>query len=362
MPSPYGRHTRKRRPTRHTRKKGNATSRVVQRTRVRKSAAAQASQIRTVARSVLNLQRSRKDAFATTRWQTKQENMLLSADSGTGLSVNKGIFFFPLTSGPSAVAAAAQSSLAAASINDMAWLPVQPEVGDGNDGNAAGSAWIKLYTQHCKMCFYQNDMNRGNKFKCMVVRLAREDETQLDNTMLSRLTSIDGIAFKGHPDTDTRFQLDSDYYSCKGYRGPTPTDIGGTDANGHTLVTLNNQRYVVEFQKEFALGRSLGPTPTTAAIGPTSGGSSTQNARDYQEMSWSINYGGAKLMAPDTNQAAGQEGKSAITIQDVTYADIDPKLKRWLVIFPQRTCAESSNTGVPVISYLSTVTCKVPAT
>lgn len=345
---------------RHYRRHRTAAQRVRKNAKHRKGARSQAKQISSLAGSVVQLQKTlREETQATTRWQSKYEAHGLDADGGVGLEASKGIFVFPLTSGPSKGDAAAQSSIASPSIRDMAWTQVQPQVGDDSaaSGERAGVPWIKLYRQACKMCFYQNNMNRGNKFHLFVVRLARDNETQLDNTMLSRLTDIDGAAFTGNPGVATRFNKDQDFYATVGFRGPTPTDSGGIDTNGYDLVTMNNQRYVVEYQREFALGRSVGGQSGTATL-PTSGGSSTQHARDYYECSWHVNYGGAKLMANDDDAGTSKE---PITIDDIQYTDIDPKLKRWVVILPLRTCATSANTGVPKFSLLTTTTCKVPA-
>lgn len=349
------------RATRHRRRHKTAAQRVRKNAKHHKGARSQAKQISSLAGSVVQLQKTlREDTQATTRWQQKYEVHNLDADLGIGTEDSKGIFVFPLTSGPSKGDNAAASSISAGGIKDMAWTQVQPQVGDDStaSGERAGVPWIKLYRSHSKMCFYQNDMNRGNKFHLFVVRLAREDETQLDNTMLQRLTEIDGATFAGNPGVSTRFNTNEDYYSVHGFRGPTPTDPGGLDTYGYDLITMNNQRYVVEYQRQFSLGRSVGPVPSTDVIGPSSGGSSTQLARDYYECSWNINYGGAKLMANDDDAGTSKE---PITIDDVKYSEIDPKLKRWLVILPLRKCSTSANTGVPRFSLLTTVTCKVPA-
>lgn len=355
------RHHGRRASSRHTRKNRTAAARVRHNAPHRRSAKAQAKQLKSLAGSVVTLQRTLRDETqATTRWQSKYEVHNLDADQGSGLEASKGIFVFPLTSGPSKGDNAAQSSIAAPSIKDMGWTQVQPQVGDDStaSGERAGVPWIKMYRQHCKMCFYQNDMNRGNKFHLFVVRLARDNETQLDNTMLSRLTEIDGAAFTGHPGVSTRFNNDQDYYSTNGFRGPIATDPGGLDVRGYDLITMNNQRYVVEYQRQFSLGRSLGPVPSGTVIEPSSGGSSTQHARDYFECSWNVNYGGAKLMANDDDAGTSKE---PITIDDINYVDIDPKLKRWVVIYPLRQCSTSSTTGIPKFSLLTQTTCKVPA-
>ena len=354
------RHHARRRGHHGTRKNRTAAQRVRRNAPHRRSAASQAKQLKSLAGSVVTLQRTLRDETqATTRWQSKYEAHSLDADSGLGLENSKGIFVFPLTSGPSKGDNAAQSSIAAAGIKDMSWTQVQPQVGDDSaaSGERAGVPWIKLYRQHCKMCFYQNSMNRGNKFHLFVVRLARDNETQLDNTMLSRLTDIDGAAFTGNPGVATRFNKDQDFYSTVGFRGPIPTDAGGIDTYGYDLITMNNQRYVVEYQRQFSLGRSIAAQAGTAVL-PTSGGSSTQHARDYYECSWNVNYGGAKLMANDDDAGTSKE---PITIDDINYTDIDPKLKRWVVIFPLRQCSTSANTGIPRFSLLTTTTCKVPA-
>lgn len=354
-------HGRRRRgvSSRGTRRRGNAATRTRRVAKHSTGAKAQSKQITSLAGSVVTLQRTLRDETqSTTRWQSRYVAHGLDADTGIGLANSKGIFTFPLTSGPAAVTNGASSSIDAVA-GDMSWTRIQPKIGTDNTSPAAeksGKPWIKLYRQSCKMCFYQNDMNRGNKFHLFVVRLARDNETNLDNTMLARLTTIDGAAFTGNPGIAGRFKKDEDFYACAGFRGPTPTDPGGVDTNGYELVSMNNQRYVVEYHRHFSLGRSLGPVPATATIGPSSGGSSTQHARDYYECDWIVNYGGAKLMAPDDDTGTNND---PITLDDIKYTDIDPKLKRWCVIFPQRQCSTSAGTGIPKFSLLTTTTCKV---
>ena len=200
-------------------------------------------------------------------------------------------------------------------------------------------------------------MNRGNKYHLFVIRLRRDKDTNLANTMMARLADIDGTAYQGRPDNVARFTNGEDFYATQGFRGPTPTDAGGTDSLGYELVRFNPERYEVVHTRTFALGRSLGPVGGATAIGPTSGGSSTQHARDFYETSFRINYGGAKLMAPDDDADTQQ---TPITISDINYSDINPKLKHWIVIMPQRQSTTVSNTGMARFSMLSNVTCKVP--
>lgn len=353
-----GRPSRRGRPFAYKRPKG-AVKRVVRSTKYRKSARSQARQIASVGRAVVRVQKQlREDQNSTSIWQTMIENHELDADTGLGTAVNKGIFVIPLTSGPGQGDNAAISSLQT-TIKDASWLQVQPQVRqtEGTQATKAGPAWIKLYTQTVRMCFYQNNMNRGNKYHMFVIRLRRDKDTNLSNTMMARLADIDGTAYQGRPDNVDRFTNGEDFYATQGFRGPTPTDAGGTDPLGYELVRFNPERYEVVHSRSFALGRSLGPVASTAAIGPTSGGSSTQHARDFYETSFRINYGGAKLMAPDDDADTSQ---SPITISDVKYADINPKLKHWIVIMPQRASSTTATTGVTRFSLLSNVTCKVP--
>lgn len=355
---------RSRRPVKsHRRTRArNATARVAKRSRYRRSARAQSGQIRTVAKAVLRVQKQlRDDQNSVSRWQTRIENHELDADVGSGIDNNKGIFVFPLTSGPGQAANAAVSSMDdpnSTAIRLFAWDNVQPMVRDTESGqtNKLGPAWIKLYTQTVRMCFYANTMNRGNKFHMAVIRLARDSETQSDNTILQRQTSIDGAALNGNPGVGTRFNLNEDFYGVHGFRDPTPTDSGATDLNGYELIRINGERYKVVHQRQFALGRYVGPIAGTA-VATQPAGSLTQHARDYYETSFKINYGGAKLMAIDDDPLTSAE---PITLSDVDYKNLDPKLKHWLVIWPQRKCSTSAGTGMPRFSLCSNVTCKVP--
>jgi hypothetical protein len=298
-----------------------------------------------------------EDTTAFSTWQSRIENFDLDGDLGGGLGVNKGIFVLPLTSGPSVQADAAQSSLADPAINDMQWLQVQPNIRDtgSNATDKSGPTWIKMYTQSCRMCFYANDMNRGNRFDMYVVRLARDGETQSDNTMLSRLTTLDGAAFSGHPNEGTRFNNGEDFYACQGFLDPTPTDAGGTEGNAYELVRMNRQRYIVEHHRSFALGRHVGPQAGSQVADVSA--ALPQHARDYYECSFKVNYGGAKLMATDDDTGTNND---PITISDIKYTDIDPKLKRWIVIFPGRNCSTTAGTGTPRFSLLTNTTCKIP--
>lgn len=346
---------------RHSTKKLRAAGRAAKRARYRRSARSQAKQINTIGRSVVRVQKQlAKDTTAFSTWQTIVENHQLDADAGGTTAVNKGIFVLPLTSGPASVANGAQSSLQqGGTIKDMTWMQVQPHIRDteSTTTNKHGPSWIKLYTQSIRMCFYQNNMNRGARFDLYVVRLARNDETQSDNTMLSRLTSIDGAAFTGCPNAGTRFNENEDFYACDGWRNPTGSDAGGTDPLGYELVRMNPQRYVVEHHRSFALGRTVGPTGGGQVVTASTAGTLTQHARDFYECSFKVNYGGAKLMATDDDTSTSNE---PITLSDIKYTDIDPKLKRWIVIFPSRQCTSASTMGVPRFSYVSNVTCKVP--
>lgn len=344
---------------RHSTKKLRAAGRAAKSAKYRRSAKSQARQIRTIGRSVVRVQKQLiQDTTAFSTWQSRIQNYALDGDLGEGLVVNRGIFVIPLTSGPSVQAAAAQSSVADPAINDMQWYQVQPNIRDTGSGQTDrnGPTWLKMYTQTCRMCFYQNDMNRGNRFDMYVVRLARDGETQSDNTMLSRLTTLDGAAFNGHPDSATRFNDGEDFYACQGFLDPTPTDLGGTEGNAYELVRMNRQRYVVEHHRSFSLGRHVGPQTGTAVIA-TDSAALTQHGRDYYETTFKVNYGGAKLMATDDDAGTNND---PITISDIKYSDIDPKLKRWIVIFPGRNCSTIAGTGTPRFSLITNTTCKVP--
>ena len=365
---PYGRRrTRYRRRTLR-RKSRRGVKSIPRRTRYRKSARAQSRQIATTARSVMRLRkRVLEDATAISRWQINFSNIPLDADAGFGLTTNKNIFVFPLTSCTSLPANAAQSSFdTAPSIRLPAWEQVQPAIGSTGTGLSpqTAPAFIRLYTQKTRIAFHQNSMNRNCRYDLYVVRLARDHETQSDHNMQQTQNEIDGVTFAGCPSDANRFMRSQDFYSVQGWYGPNPAGgqtTGVTVTNGYDLVKMNNQRYKVEHHRQFVLGRTVNPAnPSALAPEPsTPAASSTVAARDYYETSFTTNYGGAKVMPFDTDGV--QANAANITINDIKYADLDKKLKRWIIIFPSRVNQPGpTGQGVPVVSLISDITCRVP--
>lgn len=362
---PYGRY--RRRTRRYGRKRRGVKS-IPKRTRYRKSAKAQAAQIRTVARSVMRVRkRLREDASATSRWQIKLSNVKLDADNGLGKSVSKGIFVFPLTSLTSIGDNAAQSSFdSAPSIRYPTWTQVQPAIGETgtNQSDKTAPAWIRLYNQRVRMCFHANDMNRNCRFDLFVVRLARNDETQSKHNTQMVQNNIDGVAFNGYPSQANRFNAGEDFYSVQGWTGPTLDKDSGninpgvTVTNAYDLVSMNNQRYKVVHKRSFVLGRTANPFSTINAELATTAAGSTVQARDFYETSFTINYGGKKVMPYDTDGVDANDAN--ITINDMKYSELDRHIKHWVVIFPSRDVSDSGGQGMPVMSLLSEATCRVP--
>lgn len=360
---PYGRY--RRRTRRYGRKRRGVKS-IPKRTRYRKSARAQASQIRTVARSVMRVRkRLREDASATSRWQIKLSNIPLDADAGLGKSASKGIFVFPLTSLTSVGDNAAQSSFdSAPSIRYPTWNQVQPAIGETgtNASDKTAPAWIRLYNQRVRMCFHSNTMNRNCRFDMFVVRLARNDETQSKHNTQMIQNNIDGVAFNGYPSQASRFNPGEDFYSVQGWTGPTAAsgtmNPGTTVTNAYDLVSMNNQRYKVVHKRSFVLGRTANPFSSIVALEAVPAAGATVQARDYYETSFTINYGGKKVMPFDTDGVDANDAN--ITINDIKYSELDRHIKHWVVIFPSRDISATSGQGIPVMSLLSEATCRVP--
>jgi len=363
---PYGRY-RRRRTGRYKRK--TAPKRVARRARYKRSAKAQSRQITSLAKSLVSLRsKVKEETVALSRWQLNLQNMALDSSNGQGLNINRNIFVLPLTSATSSGTAAASSSFSDPSIKDGTWTEVQPIVGDTRSATAGkhAPAWIKLHKQHTRLCFHQNNMTRNCRFELFVVRLARpgEGECQNDAAMLQIQAAIDGVAFTGAPDSATRFLPGEDYYSSPGYIGPTPptSTTFQTDLNGHVLVQMNNQRYIVEHHRKFVLGPTLKPTgnpQTTPPVTLTTAAGSTPDARDYYECAFTTNYGGTKLMPYNTDPNLSNQ--SPLNITDVSYPDISSRVKRWVCIFPSRTLSSTANTlGVPIMTCLSNISTTVP--
>jgi hypothetical protein len=361
---PYVRRYRRRRTIRRKPRRGVKS--IPKRARYRKSARAQSRQIATTARSVMRLRkRVLEDATAISRWQINLSNIPLDGDAGLGLSNNKNIFVFPLTSCTSTADNAAQSSFdPAPSTRYPTWNQVQPAIGDTgtNTSNKTAPAFIRLYTQKTRMCFHQNNMNRSCRYDLFVVRLARNDETQSDHNMQMVQNNIDGVTFAGCPSTNTRFNPGEDFYSAQGWYGPNPSggqNAGVTVTNGYDLVKMNNQRYKVEHHRQFVLGRTVNPAGGPSPLQNTPAAATTVHARDYYETSFTTNYGGTKVMAVDMDGV--QANAANITINDIKYSELDRKIKRWIVIFPSRVNHTGQGTqGVPVVSLISDITCRVP--
>lgn len=355
--------------SRHARRRPRKGAKsVARRARYAKSAKAQSRQIATLGRSLVRLQKqSLRDATAISRYQIRIDSLELNSTAGIGTVNNKGIFVFPLTSCTATGTNAASSSFSDPAIKDGTWSPVQPTIGDvlSTSADKAAPAWIKMYKQHTRVAFHPNTINRSIRFDMFVVRLARDEETQSKGTMMQVLNEIDGVAFQGHPNDANRFVKNEDFYATSGWVGANPG--GGTapstDPYGYDLVSMNSQRYKVLHKRQFVLGpvvNPVAPNPGALAIpAQTPAGQAPVHARDYYETSFTINYGGAKVMGHDVDVSSS---KAPINITDITYSDLDPKLKHWIVLFPSRRSSKDVGFeyGVPTISMLSNITCRVP--
>lgn len=360
--------------------RGNATQRVARVAKKRTSAKAQGKQITTIARSVTHVQKQlRESQNVDMKWRFALTNIrMVNYDPLT-----KGnIHVIPLTSGPIADTAEAASSTfidttSASQTNpDCAWEPVQPK-GKSIQDNRGSVPWCKMYTGTYKLALHSNTLRKPVRYTMFVIRLAREDETDNDNTMLQRLNNIDGGG-KGSPAVASHFARDEDFYSLDGFDNPvlqgntTLQGIGQPD--GHLMVQMNSQRYKVIHRRECVIGMntvSSSGGPTTSDVTQvvqafTPAGAASPVNQSYYETTFRINYGGAKI------QSANVDGTGLptdpITLSDNSYGQLNPKLKHWLVIFPSTVVTypdsnpgANTATGVPVLSLEGTISTKVPA-
>lgn len=376
---PKGRfYGRRRRGVSHrgTRKNRNATSRVASQAKRRTSAKAQGKQITTIAKSVGYLQKQlRENQNVDMRWQFAITNQrMINAAAAQG-----NILFFPLVSGPcGSVASGARSSLIGSTgTPDCAWIPVQPKGKSIQDARGS-TPWCKMYSGHYKLALHSNTLRKPVRYTMFVIRLARTDETENDNTMLQRLEQIDGVTGAGNPDTSDEFARGEDFYSVEGFDNPvlqgTTTQQGVSQPTGHLMVQINSQRYTVVHKRECVLGMypsASSSLPSTSAPSQvvqsfTPAGAASPVNQSYYETQFRLNFGGAKVQA--SNIDSPMSNSDPITLTDVQYKDINPKLKHWLVVFPSTTVqypdpnpSGNTATGVPVITLEGVISTKCPA-
>lgn len=381
MPSRYTRKHRARRSTKFTRRRTrNATQRVAKVAKKQTSAKAQGKQITTIAKSVSHVQKQlRESQNVDMKWRFALQNIrMVNYDPLT----RGNIHVIPLTSGPcgdtdnGAYSTFIDAGSQSQTNPDCAWEPVQPK-GKSLQNSRGSVPWCKMYSGTYKLALHSNTLRKPVRYTMFVVRLARDDETDNDNTMLQRLGNIDG-AGKGSPAVASQFARDEDFYSLEGFDNPVlqgnTTLQGQTITDGHLMVQMNSQRYKVIHRRECVLGMNTsassgGPatTPVTAVVQAfTPAGASSPINQSYYETTFRINYGGAKIQS--ANSDAQGLPTDPITLGDVTYADLNPKLKHWLVIFPSTVVTYpdsspggSNATGVPVLSLEGTISSKVPA-
>lgn len=207
-----------------------------------------------------------------------------------------------------------------------------------------------------------------------VIRLARpEDGSQLDNTMLQRIGIIDGVTGLGHPSQATDFINGEDFYCIPGFVNPQLTTSSSTEGTpspeGCLLPRMNPERYKVVHKREFVLGPAISTvlpttaTPSSLAVqAQTAVGGTTPHNTSYYSCEFSLNYGGAVIKPANIDAPSASDPQ---TINDLTYQDINPKLKHWVVLFPSNRVQESDppapayQQGVPVVSMQSTISSKV---
>lgn len=370
----YGRYRRRRRTTK---KPQNATARAVKSAKYRRGARAQQKQIKTIGRALGVVQKNlRENQNVDMKWKFAITNQrMVNASPAT----QGNIIVIPLMSGPTNdPGQGAKSSLIGTGPgSDCGWSAVQPK-GKSVQDNRGSFPWCRLYNASYKLCIHSNTLRKPVRYTMFVIRLARDDETDNDNTMLQRLFQIDGATNAGHPDTSNDFARDEDFYSLQGFDNPvlqgSTSQQGITQPGGHLQVQINQQRFKVVHKREAVVGMNTvssanlpsttSPSQVVQAFVPA--GLASHNNQSYYETSFRLNLGGAKVQ-PSNIDSAGT-ATDPITISDLTYTDINPKLKHWLVIFPSTETVfpdpnplSNQATGVAVMSLEGTCTSKVPA-
>lgn len=360
----------------------NATKQVAKVAKKRTGAKAQAKQITTLAHATARIQKQLRDNHnVPVTWKLSLPPTRLVNEN---VSSQGSIMFFPLTSGPcSDPDSGARSSLISTTATpDMAWRTIQPKQAPVNQPTStaldlANPTWCKLFRQHVRLAFHYNTLRTPVRYTAMCIRLAREDETTLDNTMLQRLFQIDGATNIGRPDTSSEFARDEDFYSSPGFMNPVgqgnTTLQGVTQPDGHIHVSLNTQRYKMIWKREFTLGPesvnnvgapSTVPEDVVQSLVPA--GASRPGNQTRYETEFSFSYGGTVVRPANTDGPSTLN--NPVTLEDLTYTDLKPKLKHWLVLFPSQQLsypdanpAASNALGVPVMSMDSYISSKCPA-
>lgn len=357
--------------------KKNATERVATKAKNSTGAKAQGRQITTLAKATSRIQRQLRDNQNTDiMWSCAWANRLLCTRSLTSLG---NVVVLPLTSGPTGntTTDGAVSNLPFLNqdpnAKDMAWAAVQPKGRSVQDARGA-PPWCKLFRQNVRMCFHANSLRSQVRYTMYVVRLARpEDGSTLDNTMLQRISVIDGVTGLGHPSAATDFINGEDFYCIPGFinpqMSPVTTIMGQASPEGCLLPRMNPQRYKVVHKREFVLGPAratvlpTSATPITqAAQAVTQVGATNPDNTSFYHCEFSINYGGALIKPANIDAPSASDPQ---TLNDLTYQDINPKLKHWVILFPSNRVQESDppapafQQGVPVVSLQSTISTKV---
>ena len=367
-----------RRSFRSRRKKAprTAAKKVQRNARYRRSAKSQSKQIVRLARTVSRLQGDLKDdteLHASYRMELAF-NAIPHSETLPAPVNRSGIMIIPLTSGPSAVTPADPDYPSATGnfsdgggnlvFGNCKWQPwVRPRA-------ASATNWMKLYKQTLKVRFDTRNMDKPVTYSVFILRVARKShgETNATNTVLDLAQRIDGDKLLGNSSVGTGpgFQRNNDYISSVAIKYGLPTSAGAGavidtdnglangDPNGAGNDVMFNQNYYETVAKRVI---TVGPQPYTVSPGQIPGsalvaaGNPSKNNMSH-DLSFSINYGGAKLSAIDGSGPAAVD-----QIQDIHYNQINPKLKHWMVICPNIEAA-AANAFVTVNSVVS---CKLPS-
>lgn len=370
--------------TRRYGKSRKPLKRLAKRARYRKGAGAQSRQISKIANHLARLKADvKEDEELHASYRMNLTFRCIPYGETISPPVNRnGIVIVPLTSGPSQVTPSDPSyPTATGNFRTIDTVTGAPTLKFGNcqwhtwvrPRNASQMNWIKLYKQTIKVRFDADIMETPITYQVFLLRAARAShgQTNSDNTLMQLAQRLDGTKFIGNSSLspDTGFQRNNDYTSSvaltytpkQGQRLGNVWDTDNTRMDGDPLgagndVIWNNNYFEVVSKRKFTLGPQPNPQytslPATTSYALATASSQPVNNRMSEEMSFSINYGGAKLSSVDGG------GPGAIDqVQDIHYSHINPKLKHWLVICPNVSAPVSN----AVCSLNSVISCKVPA-
>lgn len=360
--------------------------RLAKRTYRRRSARAQSSQIRKLAK---HLSRVKSDLKADTSMSALYA-MTFNSPLKTIDSYNPHVIV-PLTCGISQKQQTPNQPVTTLNLpqvygSTLGWEPVfQPrdlKPGTAQGSRAAVPPYIKLYKQHCKLRFWAGTINQPTDITVSVLKVRTGGPIGNIKSIAKRL---DG-PFNTGPVPDAATQTDyimqnRDYISNDGitWSQPVPTQpvvnptpqIPTTNPGGDTNIMWNKQMWSVHYQKQFTLGVAKNPLTTKlvasdntpsftsedqTAIAPAQ--TCPENNLFSEECRFSLNYGGLKLSTVPPSDAAAL-ALDPMVATDTTYQNIPSEHKYFLVISSSQPEVGAS-VFCPYVQFSSTISTRVP--